>query len=83
MEKLVFMELYDYWFIVLSVKFKCFLYVFILVGMDGLMVFYGEYGIYFLEEKYLVMVNNYFWMLYFYEIDCFKVFEWVKEMVWY
>ena len=45
--------------------------------------FYGEHGIYPLEEKYLAMANNYFRMPYFHEIDRFKAPEWVKETVWY
>ena len=45
--------------------------------------FYGEHGIYPLEEKYLEMANNYFRMPYFHEIDRFKAPEWVKETVWY
>ena len=83
MEKLVSTELYDYWFIALSAKFKRLSYAFTLVGTDGLTAFYGEHGIYPLEEKYLAMANNYFRMPYFHEIDRFKAPEWVKETVWY
>ena len=49
MEKLVSTELYDYWFIALSAKFKRLSYAFTLVGTDGLTAFYGEHGIYPLE----------------------------------
>ena len=83
MKKLVSTELYDYWFIALSAKFKRLSYAFTLVGTDGLTAFYGEHGIYPLEEKYLAMANNYFRMPYFHEIDRFKAPEWVKETVWY
>ena len=39
MEKLVSTELYDYWFIALSAKFKRLSYAFTLVGADGLRAF--------------------------------------------
>ena len=51
MKKLVSTELYDYWFIALSAKFKRLSYAFTLVGTDGLTAFYGEHGIYPLKKS--------------------------------
>ena len=83
MLKILSTDLYDYWFIAVTSDTKRLSYGFTLEGEDGLSAFYGDHGIYPLEEKYLAMANNYFRMPFFQEIDRFKSPEWVKETVWY
>jgi cyclomaltodextrinase len=83
MTKILSTDLHDYWQITVGAEYRRLSYGFTLEGFDGLQVFYGDHGIYPLEEQYLKMANNYFRMPYFHEADRFKVPEWVKETVWY
>ena len=83
MEKILSTDLFDYWVIAVTAESKRLAYGFTLEGEDGLMAFYGDHGIYPLNEKTLAMPNNYFRMPYFQEADRFKVPAWVKETVWY
>ena len=83
MLKILSTDLYDYWFVAVTSDTKRLSYGFTVEGEDGLSAFYGDHGIYPLEDKYLAMPNNYFRMPYFQEVDRFKSPEWVKETVWY
>lgn len=83
LEKILSTDLFDYWFIAVTAESKRLAYGFTLEGEDGLMAFYGDHGIYPLNEKTLAMPNNYFRMPYFQEVDRFKAPAWVKETVWY
>lgn len=83
LEKILSTDLYDYWFIPVTSESKRLSYGFTLEGEDGLEAFYGDHGIYPLNEKVLAMPNNYFRMPFFQEVDRFKAPEWVKGTVWY
>lgn len=76
-------DLYDYWFVQVNAPLKRLSYAFALTGHDGISVFYGDHGVYPLEEEYLQMPNNYFRMPFFHEVDRYKTPEWVKETIWY
>lgn len=76
-------DLYDYWFVEVKAPLKRLSYAFALTGFNGISVFYGDHGIYPLEEEYLQMPNNYFRMPFFHEVDRYKTTEWVKQTVWY
>lgn len=76
-------DLYDYWFVEVTAPLKRLSYAFALKGHDGISVFYGDHGVYPLEEDYLRMPNNYFRMPFFHEVDRYKTPEWVKKTVWY
>jgi glycosidase len=76
-------DLYDYWFVQVNAPLKRLSYAFALTGHDGISVFYGDHGVYPLEENYLRMPNNYFRMPFFHEVDRYKTPEWVKETIWY
>lgn len=72
-------DLYDYWFVEVTAPLKRLSYAFALKGHDGISVFYGDHGVYPLEEDYLRMPNNYFRMPFFHEVDRYKTPEWVKK----
>lgn len=83
MTKILATNVYDYWFVEVTAPFKRLSYAFSLEGADDLQAFYGEHGLFPLEEDVLKGPNNYFRMPYFHEIDRFKAPAWVKETVWY
>ncbi|KAF1305317.1 alpha-glycosidase [Enterococcus saccharolyticus] len=83
MTRILTTDLYDYWFVTVTAPFKRLSYAFSVTGYDELSAFYGDHGVYPLEDEFLEMPNNYFRMPYFQEIDRFKAPEWVKQTVWY
>lgn len=83
MEKIATTDLYDYWQIETTAKYRRLQYAFHIVGNDGEEVFYGDRGVYPFEEKYYSIPNFYFRLPYFHEVDRFKAPEWVKETIWY
>ena len=76
-------ELFDYYNIEISAKYKRLSYMFKVTGLDGSEILYTDQGIFPAEETYYLMPNNYFRMPYFHEIDRFKAPDWVKQTVWY
>jgi glycosidase len=76
-------DLYDYWMIEVVPPHKRLSYAFAIEGEDGMTAYFGDHGIYPLEEKYMLMDGNYFKMPFFHEVDRLKSPEWVKETVWY
>jgi len=83
MTKILSTNVYDYWFVEVTAPFKRLSYGFSLEGSDGLKAFFGDHGLFPMEEEALQIANNYFRMPYFHEVDRFKAPEWVKETVWY
>lgn len=77
-------EEYDYWFIEKTADFKRLQYAFELRDdCHNEEVFYGDRGIFELNDTTRMKAENYFRLPYFHDIDRVKTPEWVKETVWY
>lgn len=71
--------LHDYWEIAVTAPFKRLAYAFVIDDK----YFYGDQGVFPIEEQDLRAENDYFRLPYFQEIDRFKIPNWVKKTVWY
>lgn len=80
MKKMGFIVLFDYWFILIELKFKCLCYVFELKFEIDIFI-YVEWGFFFsiLNDD----VGNFFCFLFIYVDDVFKVLFWIKDIIWY
>lgn len=74
---------HDYWQVSVAAPFNRLCYAFIVVGMDGEKVIYGDNGSVPFSTAELEVGSHYFKLPYFHEVDRVKTPDWVKGTVWY
>jgi len=75
--------LFDYWQVVVSVRFARLQYLFELKDKEGKSILYGDKGFAGNSPKNLALEGNGFKLPYIHEIDGCQVPDWVSKTVWY
>ena len=76
-------DLFDYWQVVVSVRFARLQYLFELKDKEGRSVLYGDKGFADNSLENLALEGNGFKLPYIHEIDGCQVPDWVSKTVWY
>ncbi len=76
-------DLFDYWQVVVSVRFARLQYLFELKDKEGRSVLYGDKGFADNSLENLALEGNGFKIPYIHEIDACHVPDWVSKTVWY
>lgn len=83
MKKIARTEVHDYWGASLSVAHNRLQYDFVVTGMDGTTVLYGDRGVFPFSQAAIGRGGNPFRQPYLHEVDRVKEPDWVRQTVWY
>lgn len=76
-------QAHDYWTVSLQAPYSRLQYLFVVEGLDGSVVLYGDRGLRADSKSARLDATNYFRMPYFHQIDAVNTPAWVSETVWY